>query len=143
MGSRAMVARQSCFLTSSVGTYLPLPSKRTPVPPWTPWGWIIPTIRSPSHDIIARNGLDAYTYLLYLKMCIWAFGPMMLLTWTILLPVDAVGTDVSGAGLNAFTFGNVPSYNQGRYWAHLVCAYLVTCEQMRSLPPPRIVALTC
>ena len=58
--------------------------------------------------------------------------PIWIVSWLILLPVDAAGTSVTGkTGLDKFTFGNVSASSQARYGAHLVVAWLATGEYSR------------
>lgn len=60
--------------------------------------------------------------------------PIWLISWVILLPIDAAGTKVEGkSGLDHLTFGNVAPGQQSRYWAHLVLVYVFNCESSSSL----------
>jgi hypothetical protein len=62
-------------------------------------------------------------------MMLKIFIPTWLLTWAILLPIDAVGTQVEGkTGLDQLTYGNIDPRHQSRLWAHLIMAYVFTCE---------------
>ena len=57
-----------------------------------------------------------------------AMVPIWLLSWAILLPVDAADSTVNGkSGLDKLTFGNVARGKQARYWAHLVLDYVFIC----------------
>ncbi|KAG0149122.1 hypothetical protein CROQUDRAFT_74529 [Cronartium quercuum f. sp. fusiforme G11] len=107
-------------------TYLPIPSKRSQPVSSAPWGWLLPTIRAPSVQMIPTAGLDAFMYLRFLKMMIYIFAPTTCLTFLVLLPLDAVDTNVSATGLNSFSFGNIRADQQIRYIGHLLCAYAVT-----------------
>lgn len=99
--------------------------------------------------MIPTAGLDAFMYLRFLKMMMYVsiipdfnvkvyitnlrhlryiFAPATCLTFVVLLPLDAVGTNVSSTGLNSFSFGNIPANQQIRYVGHLLCAYAVTCK---------------
>jgi hypothetical protein len=74
---------------------------------------------------------DAYVFIRFLRMMLKIFIPTWLLTWAILLPIDAVGTQVEGkTGLDQLTYGNIDPRHQSRLWAHLVMAYIFTCESM-------------
>ncbi len=42
--------------------------------------------------ILATTYKDAYVYLMYVRMCLEIFIPIWILSWAILLPLDAVGT---------------------------------------------------
>lgn len=53
-------------------------------------------------------------------------GTSWVVTWIILLPVDAVGSRGTHNGLERFTFGNVGESEQPRYAAHLILAWFLT-----------------
>jgi len=58
--------------------------------------------------------------------------PIWLLSWLILLPINTVGTNTNGKeGVDRLTFGNIDGDHQERLWAHLVLAYLFSCESLR------------
>lgn len=82
-------------------------------------------------SIIRTNGLDAYLFIRYLRLMCLLFFSFILITWPILLPLDAVNSGGTGTGFDQFTFGNIglATSQQNRYWAHLVLTYLITCEQ--------------
>ena len=69
------------------------------------------------------NGLDAYMFVRFLRMMVYIFAPIWLVSWLVLLPVDSVDTDSGKTGLDRFTFGNISTADQSRYWTHLVCAW--------------------
>lgn len=50
----------------------------------------------------------------------------MILTWVILLPVDAAKARGTGTGIEMFTFGNVGNAT-ARYAAHLIIVWILTC----------------
>jgi hypothetical protein len=52
-----------------------------------------------------------------------------LISWVVLLPVTSVNNFVPNkTGLDRFIMGNITVENQSRYAAHVVLAYLFTCE---------------
>ncbi|WVQ78133.1 hypothetical protein IAT38_000214 [Cryptococcus sp. DSM 104549] len=76
-------------------------------------------------EILEKNGVDPYVFVRFLIMMSKAMIPIWLLSWVILLPVDAVKSTVSNKeGLDEFTFGNVAKNKQSRYWAHLIMDYV-------------------
>lgn len=59
--------------------------------------------------------------------------PIWLLSWIVLLPVDAAGTNYEGkGGLDRLTFGNIAPNATARYAASLIFAYIFTCKHRRS-----------
>jgi hypothetical protein len=80
-------------------------------------------------EIIRKNGVDPYVFYRFLQMMAKAMIPIWLLSWIILLPIDSVGSHVLGKeGLDRFTFGNVATDKQSRYWAHLILDYVFIGE---------------
>lgn len=62
-----------------------------------------------------------------------------LLSWVVLLPVDAVGSASGRTGLDRFTFGNVDQNSQKRYAAHLLMVWIFNCEPKKPrLKPARV-----
>ncbi|GJE85442.1 DUF221-domain-containing protein [Phanerochaete sordida] len=110
-------------------TYVPPEGKRSP--PLTQhlqrllWPWAI--FRADYSRIKDVNGLDAYFYVRFLRMAARMFLPIWVLTWLILLPINAIDTEVEGrSGLDKLSFGNIARNKQDRYAAHLILAYLLT-----------------
>ncbi|KAA1112631.1 hypothetical protein PGT21_004209 [Puccinia graminis f. sp. tritici] len=121
-----LILRTSIRKIYAPRTYLPIPSKRSQPVSVTPWGWLLPTLTSPSKSMIPTAGLDAYMYIRFLRMMIFIFAPSTCLVMVVLLPLNSVGTSVSTTGLNSFAFGNIPKNKQIRYVGHLLCAYAIT-----------------
>ncbi|KAF6764352.1 hypothetical protein DFP72DRAFT_871593 [Ephemerocybe angulata] len=89
--------------------------------------WPIALINADFRQIIKYNGLDAYFFVRFLRMMIKVFVPIWILSWAILLPITSVRTGTPGSdSLTRFTFGNVGTNQQSRYWAHLVCVWVFT-----------------
>ncbi|KAI5829710.1 DUF221-domain-containing protein [Schizophyllum commune Tattone D] len=130
-------------------TYVPPPSKRSPtidalaglrrvsnatlskLDPRTLLAWPIAVYKADAEDIIPASGLDAYLFVRFLRMLTRIFAPIWIISWLVLLPLDAVGG--SGDGLERFTFGNVSRQNTSRYWAHLILAWVFTIHILRVL----------
>lgn len=88
--------------------------------------WLLDILRINDDKVFELNGLDAYMFVRFLRMMVVIFIPIWIVSWFILLPVDAVHSGTSNTGLDRFTFGNIPQGEQSRYWTHLVCAWLFT-----------------
>lgn len=52
----------------------------------------------------------------------------MILTWVVIMPIDAAGSKGTDTGIEAFTFGNVGLSETPRYAAHLIVAWILTCK---------------
>jgi hypothetical protein len=56
-----------------------------------------------------------------------ALVPIWLLSWVVLLPINAIGQNTGAKGLDMFTSGNIDEYHTKRYWAHLILDYIFVC----------------
>lgn len=107
-------------------SYLPIPSKRSE-PLSSGWlSWIPQIIMADDEQIIHQNGLDAYCFLRFLRLLLYIFTPITILSWTILLPVYAANSGGNKIGLDRFTYGNIGLTAQVRLTAPLVLAYVFT-----------------
>ncbi|KDQ58424.1 hypothetical protein JAAARDRAFT_667496 [Jaapia argillacea MUCL 33604] len=105
----------------------PVASKRTSSLAGGIFKWPITLINSDFRDIKRVNGPDAYFFVRFLRMIVRIFLPIWLVTWVVLLPVDAIATRAgNNSGLDRFTFGNMSPSQQARYWAHLLLAWSFT-----------------
>ncbi|KAG8809455.1 hypothetical protein FRC19_005213 [Serendipita sp. 401] len=93
-------------------------------PGW--WRWLPQTLVTPSKTIIRANGLDAYMSIRFLEMMMKIFAVFTLVTWAILLPINALGMPTQNDGLGRLSFGNINRNQQPRYWAHLIVAFALT-----------------
>ncbi|TCD61098.1 hypothetical protein EIP91_009035 [Steccherinum ochraceum] len=84
----------------------------------------------PTSDVLHKNGLDAYMFLRFLRMLIKLFAGITLLTWTVILPIDAAGIRDANAnfedGLARLSWGNIPDTANKRYAAHILVVYITT-----------------
>lgn len=98
-----------------------VPEEKRPEPlPKDPIRWIFILLSKPHSFIIQQAGLDGYFFLRYILIMGLTFG-FGLLTWIILLPLNAV----RGAGLTGFdqlSISNVRDHS--RYWAHAWTAFI-------------------
>ncbi|KAH8834007.1 hypothetical protein DL96DRAFT_1491150 [Flagelloscypha sp. PMI_526] len=108
-------------------TFAPPKSKRVQSLGSSYFGWILSIFRSNPEDIIPGNGLDAYFYVRFLRMCLKIFGPIWIVSWAVLMPITSVKSRVgNNSGLDLFVFGNVRKDQQERYAAHLILAWFFT-----------------
>ncbi|KAG9226508.1 hypothetical protein CCMSSC00406_0005825 [Pleurotus cornucopiae] len=108
-------------------TYLPPVDKRSQKLPSGPWRWVPAILHSPLEDIIHKNGLDAYMFLRYIRLLIIIFLIFTLLTFPIVIPLDAIGLDTGRTGLDRITWSNLAdSDEQIRFVGHIILAYLLT-----------------
>ncbi|KAM0787652.1 hypothetical protein ACM66B_003716 [Microbotryomycetes sp. NB124-2] len=107
-------------------SYLVPPKKRHEPLPSSFLGWIPAILRYDARDIIIKNGLDAYVFVRFLWLMCEMFLPFWVISWIILLPVNAANSNGDNQGLNMFTFGNVGETEQPRYAAHLILVWLFT-----------------
>lgn len=70
-------------------------------------GWVPQFLKTPTSEILYKNGLDAYQYVAFCEMMIWFFVPVWLFTWIFLMPLYAAQTSIGGTGFNMFIFGNI------------------------------------
>ncbi|KAK4056830.1 phosphate metabolism protein 7 [Microbotryomycetes sp. JL221] len=107
-------------------SYLVAPKKRHEPLPSSFLGWIPAILRYDARDIITKNGLDAYVFVRFLWLMCEMFLPFWILSWIILLPVNAANSNGNNTGLEMFTFGNVGETEQPRYAAHLILVWIFT-----------------
>ncbi|KAF9495804.1 DUF221-domain-containing protein [Pleurotus eryngii] len=108
-------------------TFLPPVDKRSQKLPSGPWRWVPAILHSPLEDIIHKNGLDAYMFLRYIRLLIIIFLIFTLLTFPIIIPLDAIGLDTGRTGLDRITWSNLADSNkQIRFVGHIILAYLLT-----------------
>ncbi|KAJ1304283.1 hypothetical protein OPQ81_005443 [Rhizoctonia solani] len=108
-------------------TSLPPPGKRAVELPSGPWKWLPAVIFAPAEDIIRKNGLDAYLFIRFLKLMIWIFAAFTLISWPILLPINAVNIPGGGSdGLVKLSWSNITESEHNRYIAHVVLVYIMT-----------------
>lgn len=88
--------------------------------------WPLEIFRLDYDDIRRQNGLDAYVFVRFLSMMSYILFPIWIISWIVLLPVNAVRKPTFGVGLDRFTYGNVAPNDYPRYSAHLVLAYVFT-----------------
>ena len=109
-------------------TYVPPEEKRSPSLNHKVF-WPISVFKADFRRVKDVNGLDAYFYVRFLRMMARILLPIWIISWLVLLPIDAVNTTIPGRqGLDKLSFGNISPDKQRRYAAHVILAYLSTCE---------------
>jgi len=84
-------------------------------------GWFGNFQRLSDEHVLNHHSLDAYLYIRFLKMLtIMAFGGAVI-TWPVLLPINATGGG-GESGLDILSFSNVE--NPTRYFAHAIMAWV-------------------
>ncbi|KAF7315698.1 hypothetical protein MIND_00085400 [Mycena indigotica] len=107
-------------------TYLPPPAKRAHKLPAGVWRWFPALLVEDATDIIAKNGLDAYMVLRFIRLLIIIFATFTLSTFLVIVPVDIVGIPEGNDPINRITWTNIPTDDQKRFAAHIIMAYLLT-----------------
>ncbi|KAF7790505.1 hypothetical protein EIP86_001460 [Pleurotus ostreatoroseus] len=108
-------------------TYVPVEAKRSAAFSDKLLYWPLALWRADYHVVKDVNGLDAYFFVRFLRMMAILLLPIWIVSWLVLLPVDAAGTTVSGrSGLDKLSFGNISTDKQSRYAAHLILTYFST-----------------
>lgn len=98
-----------------------VPEEKKPEPlPLDPFRWVLILLTKPHSFIIQQCGLDGYFFLRYIFVMglLFAAG---ILTWTILLPVNAVHGR-NGDGLDQLSISNV--LHRRRYYAHAFVSWV-------------------
>lgn len=107
-----------------------MPNRRSEPLPEGFFNWIPQFLRTPDQEIYRVNGLDAYSYILYLKLMIRIFVPIWVFTWIVLLPLYSARLPGHESGFLLFTFSNViktPSKSeQNRSAGVLIVHYIIT-----------------
>lgn len=84
--------------------------------------WIVAFFKISDNVVLNRQSLDGFLLLRYLKVSVALCGFGVLITWPILMPVNATG----GGGqsqLNSISFGNIAN-SKNRYYAHVLVAWV-------------------
>ncbi|KAI5480450.1 AMP deaminase [Pseudohyphozyma bogoriensis] len=107
-------------------TFIPPPSQRVEPLPHGLFSWIPAILKADASQIIQKNGLDAYVFVRFLWLMVEIFVPFMVLTWIVIMPVDAAASKGTSTGIEMFTFGNVGLSESPRYAAHLIVVWINT-----------------
>ena len=83
--------------------------------------WFSDLVTRKETEILQDAGLDGYFFLRYLRLTIIISVVGIIVTWPILLPVNATGGG-GQYGFNQLSFTNV--VNPNRYFAHALLAYI-------------------
>ncbi|KAJ7072039.1 DUF221 family protein [Mycena amicta] len=108
-------------------TYLPPPARRAQKLPDGVWRWLPALLVEDPKDIIAKNGLDAYMVLRFIRLLIIIFATFTFATFAVIVPVDIVGVPKGNDPLGRISWSNIVNDDdQKRFAAHIIMAYLLT-----------------
>lgn len=79
-------------------------------------GWIPEYLKTPTSEILYKNGLDAYQFVAFCEMMIWFFAPVFVFSWALLMPLYGAPDNKKNQGIQQFTYSNIgtPRHNQLR-----------------------------
>ncbi|KAF9567911.1 DUF221-domain-containing protein [Agrocybe pediades] len=122
-----IILKRRLWRIYSPRTVLPPPDKRAKELPPGLWRWVPAVITTPVEDIIAKNGLDAYMFLRFIRLLIIIF---LLFTWStfiIIIPANSAYIESNLPGLDRISWSNiVDPKDQIRFCAHIVVVYILT-----------------
>ncbi|KAF5356746.1 hypothetical protein D9756_006681 [Leucocoprinus leucothites] len=109
-------------------TYAPAPDKRSKPLSENRFLWPLAVWRADHQTIRHVNGMDAYSFVRFLRMMAKIFFPIWIISWVVLFPITTVGftSDPSHDNLDKLTYGNVTTDTWQRYAGHVVLAWLFT-----------------
>ncbi|XP_073017119.1 calcium permeable stress-gated cation channel 1-like isoform X1 [Primulina eburnea] len=96
--------------------------------------WVPNALRMPEPELIDHAGLDSAVYLRIYLLGLKIFGPVALLAWAILVPVNwtnnalaisEVMEKLEYSDIDKLSISNIP-YGSKRFWTHIVMAYVFT-----------------
>ncbi|XP_057814369.2 CSC1-like protein At3g21620 isoform X3 [Cryptomeria japonica] len=94
--------------------------------------WIPEALKMPESELIEHAGLDSVVYLRIYIVGLKVFVPLMVLAFTILVPVNATSSisdaekdDVGFSDIDKFSISNV-SEGSNRFWAHVLMSCVFT-----------------
>ncbi|TID26093.1 DUF221-domain-containing protein [Venturia nashicola] len=104
-------------------TFLPTlrEDEKTPSTTDGMFAWVKDFMRIPDDFVLNHQSLDQYLFLRFLKMITIMCAVGCLITWPLLLPINATGGE-GESGLNAVSISNIKSPN--RFYAHAIVAWL-------------------
>ncbi|KAK6459199.1 uncharacterized protein RJT20DRAFT_148771 [Scheffersomyces xylosifermentans] len=99
-----------------------VPEEQRPEPlPRDPFRWVYILLTKPNSFIIQQAGIDGYFFLRYIFSfaCVFLVG---LLTWTVLLPVNATNGKPNTHGFDQLSISNI--LHKERYYAHVFVGWV-------------------
>jgi hypothetical protein len=96
-------------------------SEKTPTASDAFLGWVSNFRRISDEYILNHHSLDAYLYVRFFKMMVFMSFVGCILTWPVLIPVNATGGG-GESGLDILSFSNVN--NPTRYFAHALIGWV-------------------
>ncbi|KAG2015869.1 DUF221 family protein [Coprinopsis cinerea AmutBmut pab1-1] len=122
-----LILKTKLWRVYSPRAYLPPPDKRADELPGGLWRWFPALLRSPTKEIIQKNGLDAYMFLRFIKLLVWIFLAFTIVTFLVIIPADAVNIQSTLTGVERISWSNiVDPRDQHRFAAHVIVVYVLT-----------------
>ncbi|SCZ94465.1 BZ3500_MvSof-1268-A1-R1_Chr12-2g03916 [Microbotryum saponariae] len=90
--------------------------------------WVGPTFRTDEQQLLTTIGLDAVTYLRFLKMCRNALLVTAALTCAVLIPLDVIYNlrNVTSKNRNSLLILTISKVRGSWLWAHVTMTYVLT-----------------
>ena len=91
-------------------------------------GWISPLIHTKEPELVDKIGLDAATYLRFLRMMRTAFSLVAILTCAILIPINVTYNlkNVPSSSRDALSMLTIRNVGGNVLWAHVGMVYVIT-----------------
>ncbi|RKP13061.1 hypothetical protein BJ684DRAFT_10185, partial [Piptocephalis cylindrospora] len=117
------------------------PEKAVPQLPTGLFSWLRPVIKTDDEELLIRLGMDATTYLTFLRGCMYLLFLLSLLLLPILLPINAsassslkkalretghVGSDDARFSLEDISLGSTDPSSTHLHWAHVAMSWAIS-----------------
>jgi calcium permeable stress-gated cation channel len=90
------------------------------------FGWVSPLIHTKEQEIINKAGLDAATFLRFLRMFRWCFSALALFSCAVLIPVDVVYNIKASTSHNNLNMLTIQFVSGSYLYVHIVAEYVIT-----------------
>ncbi|KAF9529713.1 hypothetical protein CPB83DRAFT_852038 [Crepidotus variabilis] len=92
------------------------------------FGWLPPLFNTKEPELLDKIGLDAVTFLRFLRLMRWLFSGITLLTCGILLPINVVYNlkNIDADNRNILTMLTIQDVQGDFLYAHVIVTYLIT-----------------
>lgn len=106
-------------------SWLTASRERSPELPKSLIGWVVTFWKIPDVYALRHQGLDAYLFLRYLRVCVEICFVSICITWPILFPIHATGGN-GKQQLELISYSNIDiEKNASRLYAHAVLAWVI------------------
>ncbi|KAF9485981.1 DUF221-domain-containing protein [Pholiota conissans] len=90
-------------------------------------GWVAPLVYSDEIELVDKIGLDAVTFLRFMRLMRWLLTLTAIITCGVLIPLDfTYNISVKPIGYNILTAMTIQDVHGVRLWAHIGVVYVVT-----------------